>query len=111
MPPDTVPENVHGRWLHSHEEDNASEMVFRPASYNFPPSRGRTGFDLRPDQSLAEIGIAPSDGPQETAGRWELEPGNKLAFYDKQGSRKAARTLQIVSASKDRLIVAKQPPR
>src|SRR5262249_46362827 len=100
MPRDATPENLHGRWLHSHEEDTGVEMVFRPASFKFPPSRGRMGFELRPDQSLVEIGIAPADGPQESAGRWELQSGNQLRFFG-ASSRKPARTLEIVSAAKD----------
>jgi len=36
-------------WVHSHEEDSDEEMVFRPAAYEFPPSRGRRSFELKPD--------------------------------------------------------------
>lgn len=103
---DTVPENLCGRWLHSHEEDTGTEMVFRPASHEFPPSRGRMGFELRPDQSMVEIGIAPVDGPQEAAGRWELLSRKRLSFFA-GASREPTRTLQIVSADKDRLVVKK----
>jgi hypothetical protein len=102
----TAPEILHGRWLHSHEEDTNTEMVFRPAAFNFPPSRGRMGFELRPDHSLVEIGIAPTDGPVEATGRWEQQGGSQISFY--QGaSRKLARVLHIVSADKDRLVVKK----
>ena len=106
MSHDPAPEILHGRWLHSHEEDTSTEMVFRPASYKFPPSRGRTGFELRPDHSLVEIGIAPTDGPTKASGRWKLDTGNQVSFF--QGSlRKPMRTLHIVSADKDRIVVRK----
>ncbi len=40
-------------WVHSHEEDTEEEMVFRPASYPFPPSRGRKSLQLEPGGRLA----------------------------------------------------------
>src|SRR5439155_5709425 len=88
-------------WLHSHEEDTDTEMVFRPADYNFPRSRGRTGFELKHNGELVEIGIAPTDAQQETEGRWKLEDDNKLALY--RGSESEPnRVLQVNSADKDR---------
>ena len=41
-------------WVHSHEEDTETEMVFRPASHPFPRSRGRRSFELRPDGTFVE---------------------------------------------------------
>jgi hypothetical protein len=102
---DVRPEVLQKRWMHSHEEDSATEMVFRPASFPFPPSRGRAGFDLEPDQSFIDIGIAPTDGPQESRGTWKLAD-NQLQLF-KKPSRTPARTLEIVSADKDRLVVKK----
>jgi hypothetical protein len=93
-------------WMHSHEEDTASEMVFRSASFNFPRSRGREGFELRPDQSLVEIQPGAADRPEKTDGRWELQSGKKLVFF-KHGSAQPTRSLNIVSANDDRLVVAK----
>lgn len=93
------------RWIHSHEEDSEREMVFRPASYPFPPSRGRTGFELRADGSLVHIGIAPADGPRESAGHWTLE--DECLILEPAGRAEPSRTLRIVSASQDRLVVRK----
>lgn len=67
-----------GRWMHSHEEDTRGIEVYRPASYRFPPARGRTGFELSADGRAAYIGIAPADGPDRISGRWEIQPGNQL---------------------------------
>ena len=100
-----MPDLLQKRWLHSHEEDSDTEMVFRPASFKFPPSRGRAGFDLKPNSSFIEIGIAPADGPQESKGTWQLLD-NKLELY-KPSSSTPARTMQIVSADKNRLVVKK----
>jgi hypothetical protein len=63
------------RWVHSHEEDTDDEMVFRDAaSYTFPPARGRTAFELRPDGSYVETAPGPDDRPAAgPGGSWTLE--------------------------------------
>jgi hypothetical protein len=80
-------------------------MVYRPASFKFPPSRGRAGFDLKANQSFIDIGIAPTDGPRESSGTWKLQD-NQLQLFTSSSSQ-PSRTLQIVSADKDRLVVRK----
>jgi hypothetical protein len=102
---DAMPDLLQKRWLHSHEEDSDTEMVFRPASFKFPPSRGRAGFDLKPNNSFIDIGIAPADGPQESKGTWTLQ-NNQLELF-MSSSSKPTRTLQIVSVDKNRLVVRK----
>ena len=84
--------------MHSHEEDSGDELVFRPASYDFPPARGRTGFDLRPDGSLVEHGIGATDKRTQSAGRWQLD-GDTLKV--------GARAMKVVSAAPDRLVLRK----
>jgi len=95
------------RWMHSHEEDTPNEMVFRTADYDFPRSRGRTGFELRPDQSMVDIQPGAGDAGQESSGKWELEGNTSLVFF-KPGRKAPARTLKILSADGDRLVVAKE---
>jgi hypothetical protein len=68
MPDPIDPNLLHRRWLHSREEDTGDEMVFRPESYDFPPARGRTGFELSPDGSVLDLGVGPTDRPEVTAG-------------------------------------------
>jgi hypothetical protein len=97
---------LHQLWVHSHEEDTDAEMVFRPATFKFPPSRGRTSFDLKPDGTLVESGIGPDDRRLGTTGSWKLENENTLAFYT--GSQSAPhRVMRIASADKDRLVIEK----
>jgi len=93
-------------WVHSHEEDTDTEMVLRPLSYKFPPSRGRASFELKPDGCLVEHGIGPTDRREQSEGRWKLEGGNSLAFY-KESKPKPYRVLRVVSAGKDRLVIKK----
>jgi hypothetical protein len=97
---------LHGYWVHSHEEDTPTEMVFRPARYPFPPSRGRQGFELRPDGSYVETGPGPADKPQSAVGRWTLEDHNRLALYSAQG-RGGGRVLEVTSVAPDRLVIRK----
>jgi hypothetical protein len=98
------PELLEQRWIHSHEEDTPTEMVFRPASFDFPRSRGRSGFDLRPDKSLVEIGIAPTDAPIEQSGKWDVGPDGTLRFYT-HAQTVPAKTLKISSVEPSRLVV------
>jgi hypothetical protein len=93
------------RWVHSHEEDTDEEMVFRPQSYAFPPSRGRTGLDLHEDGSYAENAPGPTDRPTEAEGTWELDDG-ELKLRGTDGS---VRVLTISSVDSDRLVVRKSP--
>src|ERR1043165_1070538 len=90
------PQLLEKRWVHSHEEDSDTEMVFRPDTYNFPRSRGRAAFELKPDHSLVESGIAPTDGPQISEGKWELSRDGKLSLYPKS-SNKPSREMAIVA--------------
>ncbi len=104
------PELLHQHWVHSHEEDTGDRMVFRPSTYDFPLSRGRSSFDLQADGHLIESGIGPTDRSQKATGRWKLEGANRLALYnDRQAPAGPGRVLEIESAEPDRLVVKKDP--
>ena len=96
------------RWIHSHEEDTPDEMVFRPATFAFPRSRGRSGFELRPDKSMVEIQPGAADQGAEAHGNWEYQ-GNKNMIVLKPGAKQPGRALKIISADADRLVIAKNP--
>jgi hypothetical protein len=65
-----IPDNLFQRWVHSYEEDTEETQVFRPLSYEFPPSRGREGFDIRKDGSFTLLGPGRSDRGTAIAGHW-----------------------------------------
>jgi hypothetical protein len=88
------------RWVHSHEDDTEREIVFRPADYRFPPSRGRRSFELGADGTLVEQGPGPADAPFESRGTWTLE-GNELILRGPAG----AEVLHVASVDDDRLVV------
>jgi hypothetical protein len=104
--PEIDPQLLCKRWLHSSEEDTADQLVFRPTSFNFPPARGRTGFELRPDRSLIEIGIGPTDRVEEIPGKWQIQGGDQLLFYSRSSPNPTS-TMQIISADADRLVIKK----
>ena len=95
---------LHGSWVHSHEEDTEGEMVFRPATHPFPPSRGRVSFELRPDGSYLESSPGPVDLPEESSGSWSLE-GDRLVL-GAEGDR-PGHAWEIAAAEDDRLVVRK----
>ncbi len=98
-------EKLQGRWMHSHEEDTQTEMVFRPASYRFPLSRGRAGFELKPDHTCTEIDIAPADGRLECAGTWHIDESGDIVRVRLDSGKGTSRVLEIVSLKEGRLVV------
>ncbi len=79
--------------------------MYRPAEFDFPPSRGRSGFNLAPGGAMVDVGIAPTDGPLETVGSWELDPRSRLVL--RREGEEYERVLEIVSIDEDRLVVRK----
>jgi hypothetical protein len=94
------------RWVHSHEEDTAGEMIFRPKDYQFPPSRGRLAFELRPDGSYVETAIGPADRPEQVTGTWDLTDYNTLAI-SRSEEDEPKRVMHVASATHDRLVVSR----
>ena len=43
-----APKQLEGTWLVSREENSGDTLVYRLNTYAFPPSRGRTGFAIKP---------------------------------------------------------------
>ena len=95
---------LQGRWVHSHEEDTADEMVFRPAGHDFPPSRGRTSFELHPDGTYSERSPGPVDLPEESSGSWSLESDRLILGAD---ADRPGHAWEITGADGDRLTVKK----
>lgn len=92
-------------WLHSHEEDSADEMVFRPAAFEFPRSRGRAGYEFRRDGSVVVSGPSPEDKHGSKTGRWELkDPGELLLTIPGEPDR----SFKITSITPDKLVLTKR---
>jgi hypothetical protein len=104
--PDVPAGLLHRRWVHSHEEDSDTEMVFRPDTFDFPASRGRVSFELREDGTFLDRGIGPTDRSEEAAGTWQLEEGERVVLRQ-SGTEEVRRRLEIASVEPDRLVLRK----
>ena len=90
-------------WVHSHEEDRGEEMVFRPASYDFPLSRGRRSLEFKPGGKLGHGGPGPDDRPTTAAGAWSLD-GKTLTLTGPSGSKEE---YQLASVTPEKLVLRK----
>jgi len=101
-----VEQRLVGTWRHSHEEDTATQSVYRPESFDFPPTRGRTGYEFRSGHSCTYVGISPRDGAAKESCTWQLRGGARpeivLTF---PGGR--PKVLPLVSVDGERLVIRK----
>ena len=74
-----ISQALQSTWMHSHEEDKIDLLVFRGPDYPFPPSRGRTGFTMKPGGVVDVVGPGPDDRRQAGSGRWTLT-GKRLVI-------------------------------
>jgi hypothetical protein len=88
-------------WLHSHEEDHGDTLVYRPNTYAFRPSRGRTGFQINPGGELTQYDIAPTDGLEERRGKWRVEGNTFFATFPEKNSTDYS--LRVLSLTPDKM--------
>jgi len=100
----SLPTEIFRHWTHSHEEDTEEARVYRPDEFEFPPARGRRGLELQSDGEFVRYDIAPADGIDELAGRWEAEGSERVrvALPDREPY-----TLTILSVDADVLRIAR----
>lgn len=96
---------LYRHWVHSHEEDAGSERVYRPVSFAFPPSRGRTSFELRSDGTMIEHAPGPADRGEDIPGTWALAEGDALLEFSASSAAGQRRVMRIVSAGKNKLVL------
>jgi len=79
-------DKIVGHWKHSHEDDKDSAKVYRPADYDFPPSRGREELEFKKNGEFIRHSIAPTDGLTEQKGKWKKNGKVQyvIAFEDKK---------------------------
>jgi hypothetical protein len=104
--PTGAEKRIVGTWLHSHEEDTDTQLVYRPDDFDFPPARGRRGYEFRSDHSCNSIGISPRDGQAKTPCTWQLHerPRREIVLTFADGRKEV---LAIESVDEARLIVRK----
>lgn len=81
-PPTTTPTtpNLYKKWLNSYEEEtsSANERCYRPAGYNFPQSRMRSGFQFNKDGTMSIFYPGPTDALVTQQGTWTRKSENQL---------------------------------
>ncbi|HEX7201189.1 MAG TPA: hypothetical protein VF249_00305 [Arthrobacter sp.] len=101
-----IPPEVTGVWLHSHEEDTSSAMVFRPRDYPLRPARWRDAIEVRADGTCIWHGSSPDDRGQATPGRWE-DLGNGQAQMTVAADAGGPLPRRIQSWAPDKLVIDK----
>jgi hypothetical protein len=101
-----------GEWMYSYEDNKDDIKAFRPATYNFPPSRGRTGMKILKDGTCTKTGIAPADGFLTYTGKWTFNKKQNTITFNWEDKDKTSEleklpvrteTFTLVSASKEML--------
>jgi hypothetical protein len=69
-------ETLTNKWGHSHEEDAAGVLVYRPHTFDFPAARGREWFEFKKDGTYIQHDIAPADGNIALPGTWKQDPAH-----------------------------------
>lgn len=96
-------------WLHSFEEDQEDITTYRPNTYDFAPSRGRTGFMLEKGGILKNYTIAPADGLEEQPGTWQFTNGKKILITIKPESQPQQQyIIEVVSLENDVLKIKRE---
>ena len=96
-------------WLHSHEDDQGDIRTYRPNTYDFPPSRGRTGFTFEKDGTYKQYDIAPTDGLEEHTGRWEAKDDDKIKIMFNQKDQQPYE-IEIISVEPNMLKIKREYP-
>ena len=94
-------------WLHSYEDDSEGLRAYRPNTYSFPPSRGRTGFAFKAGGNFLQYNIAPTDGLEEVPGTWKMTDDKTIQISFPAGKGEPY-TMEIVSLTNDMLKVRRQ---
>jgi hypothetical protein len=98
VPAEQLPDAIYKHWIYSNQDKDhrPSVSVFRPSDYNFPPSRGRRGFEIRRNGEFILYEIGPDDRPVKKVGEFKVEGANKIKVYF-EDKNKSAFSLGIVS--------------
>lgn len=97
-----LPPAIFQHWIHSREEDREDTQVYRPRGYQFPPSRGRDGFEFKPNGEFILSGLGPTDRPQSMTGTWTLQANNQIKIQVSVWGD-AGRVMEVISCNDEML--------
>jgi hypothetical protein len=98
-------ECIYNHWIHSYEEDTENEKVYRLSTFEFPPSRGRDGFEIKENGEFILYITGPADRPQKIFGNFTIE-SNKLHVELTSNIQKSY-TMTILSCDENQLKIQK----
>jgi hypothetical protein len=101
---DSMKASLEGHWVHAHEEDTATQQVFRHATHPFPPSRGRRSFELRADGTMVDHRIGPDDRRHPAVGSWNVTPEGVLEL---RSAGAAPSSIRVEQVEPDKLVLSK----
>ena len=94
---------IYRQWKHAHEEDQGSHLVFRPATDDFPPSRGRVEFNLDETDTCTFMYIASGNGQEGVECHLAWDPDVARITVNYPSGRQ--RVFELVSLETDKLIL------
>ncbi|MDX2196387.1 MAG: hypothetical protein NW207_08210 [Cytophagales bacterium] len=106
---------LYNHWLWSREEDSITTLrTYRPKTYNFPPSRSRTGFQIFKNGKIIVYETSPSDKPVQIEGKWVY--AKKTNTFDVNfikligvlphfTAQKTPFSVQIIELEKDKMVI------
>jgi hypothetical protein len=103
----SVPDALLRHWVHSHEEDTPTEVVYRPSTTKLPPARGRRGIEFTKDGQVIQYGLGAGDAGSEERGRWRSGADGRVHLsFDREDA--APPPLTIVAVGPDQLRVRRE---
>jgi hypothetical protein len=93
---------LYGHWINSHEENDEAKkhIVYRPAEYDFPPARGREGFEIKENGIFISHPIAPYDGNMSITEKWAVKDDVLIITGEKE-----TRRYRIISLARDKIVL------
>lgn len=101
-------ECIYKVWIHSYEEDDDTQLVYRSSSFDFPLSRGRDTFEIKRSGEIIAYSIGALDTYQKKISQFEIKDGNKLYVYPNKAK---PNIMIILSCENDRLVIQKNYPK
>jgi hypothetical protein len=98
-------------WYYSYEEDYEDYQVYRPETFDFPPSRGRVSYAFDENGKVTHYVIAPADGLLPVKGKWNYHPEeNRISIRFESVPKKGYPQIkdvimEVVDYGADKLVV------
>lgn len=93
---------LHGRWIHSDDEDHGGRLVLRASDFPFPPRRmPRADLSIKPGGAAVTGSPGPADRNTPSSETWTLD-GDELTI---SGATGLSGRFQVVAVDEQTLIL------